>query len=46
VIVGVGVPDIFAKISILSPALTSVDGDLSRIFGRRCSPVISNCTSR
>jgi len=44
--VGVGAPEIFAKNSILSPALISVEFDFSRIFGIRCSPVICNCTSR
>lgn len=43
--VGVGAPETLAKSSTLSSALTAVEGDLSRIFGAACSPVISNATS-
>jgi hypothetical protein len=46
VTVGVGAPDTLTKNSTFSPALTSIDFDLSIIFGERCSPVISNLTSR
>jgi hypothetical protein len=42
VTVGVGEPDTLTKNSTRSPALTSIDFDLSTIFGERCSPIIFN----